>query len=115
MLIRLTRITFKIAASQLYFTFALKVTNLKQQAARTNDKETWNKLGDGYFEMGIFNEAAQMYKRALSPIIMQHMVRLKRALALQKNLQIYTAIEEVPSVLTKEPKHLYAIITWENF
>ena len=31
--------------------FALKVTNLKQQAAKTNDKETWNKLGDGYFEM----------------------------------------------------------------
>ena len=88
--------------------FALKVTNLKQQAARTNDKETWNKLGDGYFEMGIFNEAAQMYKKSLSADSMQHMVRLKRALALQKNLQIYTAIEEVQSVLVKEPKHLYA-------
>lgn len=88
--------------------FALKVTNLKQQAAKTNDKETWNKLGDGYFEMGIFNEAAQMYKKSLLADGLQHMIRLKRALALQKNLQIYTAIEEVQSVLAKEPKHLYA-------
>jgi len=88
--------------------FALKVTNLKQQAANTNDKEIWNKLGDGYFEMGIFNEASQMYKKSLQADGMQHMIRLKLALSLQKNLQIYTAIEEVQIVLAKEPMHLYA-------
>lgn len=42
--------------------FALKVSNLKQ-AISTNDQEMWNKLGDGYFEMGIYNEAVEMYKR----------------------------------------------------
>jgi len=88
--------------------FALKVTNLKQQAATTNDKEIWNKLGDGYFEMGIFNEASKMYKKSLEVDGMQHMIRLKLALSLQKNLQIYTAIEEVQSVLAKDPTHLYA-------
>jgi tetratricopeptide (TPR) repeat protein len=88
--------------------FALKVTNLKQQAAKTNDKEIWNKLGDGYFEMGIFNEAAHMYKKSLQSDALQHMIRLKLALSLQKNLQIYTAIEEVQMVLAKEPTHLYA-------
>ena len=88
--------------------FALKVTNLKQQVAKTNDKETWNKLGDGYFEMGIFNEASQMYKKSLLVDGLQHMIRLKLALALQKNLQIYTAIEEVQSVLARDPKHLFA-------
>jgi len=45
--------------------FALKVTNLKQQAAKSNDKRIWNELGDGYFEMGIFSEAALMYKKRL--------------------------------------------------
>jgi len=88
--------------------FALKVTNLKQQAAKTNDKEIWNKLGDGYFEMGIFNEASRMYQKSLFADDMQHMIRLKRALALQKNSQIYSAIEEVQIVLIKEPAHLYA-------
>ena len=88
--------------------FALKVTNLKQQAAKTNDKEIWNKLGDGYYEMGIFNEAAQMYKKSIQVDGLQHMIRLKLALSLQKNLQIYTAIEEVQIVLIKEPTHLYA-------
>ncbi|WP_263833652.1 tetratricopeptide repeat protein [Sulfurospirillum oryzae] len=88
--------------------FALKVSNLKLQASKTNDKETWNKLGDGYFEMGIFNEASAMYKKSLLVDELQHMVRLKRALALQKNAQIYTAIEEVQIVLLKEPTHLYA-------
>ncbi len=88
--------------------FALKVSNLKQQAAKTNDKEIWNKLGDGYFEMGIFNEASNMYQKSLAVDDMQHMIRLKRALTLQKNAQIYTAIEEVQIVLIKEPTHLYA-------
>ncbi|ATB70352.1 TPR family protein [Sulfurospirillum diekertiae] len=88
--------------------FALKVSNLKQQAAKTNDKDIWNKLGDGYFEMGIFNEASKMYQKSLAVDDMQHMIRLKRALALQKNAQIYTAIEEVQIVLIKEPTHLYA-------
>jgi Tfp pilus assembly protein PilF len=88
--------------------FALKVSNLKQQAAKTNDKDIWNKLGDGYFEMGIFNEASKMYQKSLAVDAMQHMIRLKRALALQKNAQIYTAIEEVQIVLIKEPAHLYA-------
>lgn len=88
--------------------FALKVTNLKQQAAKTNDKDIWNKLGDGYFEMGIFNEASVMYKKSLLVDEEQHMVRLKLALALQKNSQIYSAIEEVQIVLIKEPTHLYA-------
>ena len=88
--------------------FALKVTNLKQQAAKTNDKEIWNQLGDGYFEMGIFNEAAILYKKSLLVDETQHMLRLKLALTLQKNSQLYSAIEEVKKVLAQEPKHLYA-------
>lgn len=87
--------------------FALKVTNLKQQASRTNDKEIWNKLGDGYFEMGIFNEASMMYKKSLLVDEKQHFIRLKLALSLQKNGQSYSAIEEVQMVVDDEPTHLY--------
>jgi len=88
--------------------FALKVTNLKQQAAKSNDKRIWNELGDGYFEMGIFSEAALMYKKSLAVDGMQHMIRLKLALALQKNTQIYSALEAVQKVLNVEPDHLFA-------
>ncbi|MCD8476750.1 MAG: hypothetical protein LRY68_01400 [Sulfurospirillum sp.] len=88
--------------------FALKVTNLKAQAAKTNDKETWNQLGDGYFQMGIFNEAASMYQKSLLVDDAQYEIRLKLALVLQKNTQIYSALEEVQKVLDKKPKHIYA-------
>lgn len=87
--------------------FALKVTNLKLQASKTNDKEIWNKLGDGYFEMEIFNEASVMYKKSLIADKTQHMIRLKLALTLQKNGQSYSAIEEVQAVLNAVPTHLY--------
>jgi tetratricopeptide (TPR) repeat protein len=88
--------------------FALKVTNLKTQAAKSNDKAIWNQLGDGYFEMGIFSEAALMYKNSLGVDALQHTIRLKLALALQKNTQIYSALEAVQKVLDVEPKHLFA-------
>ncbi|ACZ12831.1 tetratricopeptide repeat protein [Sulfurospirillum deleyianum] len=88
--------------------FALKVTNLKLQAQKTNDKAIWNDLGDGYFEMGIFNEAALMYKQSLFADPTQHMIRLKRALALQKESHVYTALEEVQTVLNQEPSHVFA-------
>lgn len=88
--------------------FALKVTNLKAQAAKTNDKETWNQLGDGYFQMGILSEAAFMYKKSLTIDESQYDIRLKLALVLQKNSQIYSAIEEVQKVLNEEPNHIYA-------
>ena len=82
--------------------------DLKQQAAKSNDKRIWNELGDGYFEMGIFSEAALMYKKSLAVDGMQHMIRLKLALALQKNTQIYSALEAVQKVLNAEPDHLFA-------
>ncbi len=88
--------------------FALKVTNLKKQAHQTNDKELWNKLGDGYFEMGIFNEAILMYKNSLKVDGAQQEVRLKLALSLQKNFQAYSAVEELKKILEKEDQNVYA-------
>lgn len=88
--------------------FALKVTNLKKQANQTNDKELWNKLGDGYYEMGIFNEAILMYKKSLQVDEMQQNIRLKLALSLQKNCQTYSAIEELKKILAKDNQNVYA-------
>ena len=88
--------------------FALKVTNLKKQANQTNDKELWNKLGDGYFEMGIFNEATLMYKNSLQVDTTQQEIRLKLALSLQKNCQTYSAIDELKNILEKESQNIYA-------
>lgn len=88
--------------------FALKVTNLKKQANQTNDKELWNKLGDGYAEMGIFNEATLMYKNSLQVDASQQEIRLKLALSLQKNCQTYSAIDELKGILAKENQNIYA-------
>lgn len=88
--------------------FALKVTNLKKQANQTNDKELWNKLGDGYYEMGIFNEAILMYKKSLQVDETQQNIRLKLALSLQKNCQTYSAIEELKKILAKDNQNVYA-------
>lgn len=88
--------------------FALKVTNLKKQAIQTNDPQMWNKLGDGYFEMGIFNEAVKMYKNSLDVDDLQHPIRLKLSIALQKNSQTYSALYELQKILKHDEKHLYA-------
>ena len=88
--------------------FALKVSNLKRQAIQTNDKEMWNKLGDGYFEMGIFNEATAMYKNSLLVDNKQHEIRLKLSLAHRKNCQTYSALEELKKILEEDKAHLYA-------
>ena len=88
--------------------FAMKVNTLKRQALRTNDKEIWQKLGDGYFEMGIFNEATEMYKNSLQADENQPETRLKLSLALQKNCQTYTAIEELQKILAHDQMHIYA-------
>lgn len=88
--------------------FALKVSNLKKQANKTNDKDLWNKLGDGYFEMGIFNEAVLMYRHSVDIDASQHKIRLRLSLALQKNSQTYSAIEELKKILEIETKNIYA-------
>ena len=88
--------------------FALKVSNLKTQANQTNDKELWNKLGDGYFEMGIFNEAVWMYKKSLKVDALQDTIRLKLALSLDKNSQTYSAIEELKKILETQSSNVYA-------
>lgn len=88
--------------------FALKVSNLKRQATQTNDPQMWNKLGDGYFEMGIFNEAVKMYKSSLEVDTKQHDIRLKLSLSLQKNSQTYSALYELQKILEQDKKHFYA-------
>lgn len=88
--------------------FALKVTNLKNQANKTDDKELWNRLGDGYSEISVFGEAASMYKNSLKADPLQDEIRLKLAIMLQQNSQTYSAIEELKQILTRETKHFYA-------
>lgn len=88
--------------------FALKVSALKRQAIRTNDKELWQKLGDGYFEMGIYNEAIDMYKKSLLVDENQSDVRIKLALVFQKNDQAYSAIGELKHVLAADFENFYA-------
>ncbi|MDD3462259.1 MAG: hypothetical protein PHW07_01305 [Sulfurospirillaceae bacterium] len=90
------------------FPFALKVTNMKKQAQEKNDKELWNQLGDRYFEMGIFEDATVMYKKSIAIDANQPDIRVKMALGLRKNTNIYCAIDELKKVVQDNEFHFYA-------
>ncbi len=44
---------------------ALRVSQLKELAQKNRDPKLWRELGDTYFDMGIFTEAANAYEESL--------------------------------------------------
>ena len=79
---------------------ALKVTQLMKQAKQNGDNESWNKVGNILFEIGIFKEAAKAYEVSLNKKEEQGKERLMYALSLQNSGQKYRAIGEYKKLLT---------------
>lgn len=88
--------------------FALKVTSLKKQAKATNDIRLWNELGDGYRELGLVNEAIAMYKNSLLVEGAQEEIRIRLALLLEQTQKLYSAVEELKTILENNKDHFYA-------
>ncbi len=88
--------------------FALQVTALKNKAQKNNDYNSWNKLADGYYDLGILSEAIVAYKKSLGINSKQNNIRLKLGLAYKKNGQIYSCENEIRTVLLNEKDNFYA-------
>jgi len=87
---------------------ALKFSRLKEYAVKKNDPKLWNELGDDYFDMGIFNEAAAAYKKSLKLDENQTKIHIYAALSLYNMSQTYSAIEHLITALKLDEDNFYA-------
>ncbi|MCH9813653.1 MAG: tetratricopeptide repeat protein [Epsilonproteobacteria bacterium] len=87
---------------------ALRLSRLQEIATRDNDQELWNELGDTYFEIGIFDEAAEAYSESLA--IDQNQTKIEILIALcDGNLDnTDRSAQRLRSIVKKEPYNFYA-------
>ena len=84
------------------------LTNLKKQAIRDNDINSWNILGMTYYKMGVFNESFKAYTKSLQLNPNQIEPRLSLALDLSRLNQSYRAIRELSKVISLDKDNFYA-------
>ncbi len=87
---------------------ALKLSRLKERALKENDPMLWNRLGNEYFDMGLFKEAAVAYKRSLKLDENQTLVNIYLALSLDNLSKTYSAIEYLHKALRLDEDNFYA-------
>ena len=88
--------------------FALHVTELKHKADLTDKTLYWNKLANGYFDLGIMSEAIIFYRKSLEINPRQVGIRLKLSRAYENIGQIYNSIDQIKEVLKITPQSFYA-------
>jgi tetratricopeptide (TPR) repeat protein len=88
--------------------FALKMTDLKVRALEVNDKELWNEIGDGYYEMGVYKESLIAYQKSIDIDQKQSDIGLKLALSYQKTGQTFKALEELKNLIFQDADNFYA-------
>jgi cytochrome c-type biogenesis protein CcmH/NrfG len=87
---------------------ALRLSRLGELAHKNKDPELYNELGDTYYEVGIFDEAAHAYEKSIA--LDEKQPRIKTLLALSyANLGQYIKSEKVLRRLVEaEPYNFYA-------
>ncbi len=88
--------------------FALHVTELRHKANVTNKPLYWNRLGNGYFNLGIISEAIVSYRKSLRINPKQIKIRLKLSRAYKNIGQIYNSLDQIKEALKEQPKSFYA-------
>jgi cytochrome c-type biogenesis protein CcmH/NrfG len=87
---------------------ALRLSRLGELAHKNRDAELYNELGDTYYEVGIFDEAAKAYEESLKLDPKQNKIRVILSLA-YANLGQYTKSEKVlRKLVEEEPYNFYA-------
>ncbi len=87
---------------------ALRLSRLKEIAARDNDYELWNELGDTYFEIGIFNEARYSYEKSIELDKNQTKIDILIAIC-DGNLDFtHTSANRLKRIVKREPYNFYA-------
>ena len=87
---------------------ALKLSRLKEVAARDNDKDLWNELGDTYFEIGIFDEAGVSYAKSLEIDANQTKIDILLAICDGSLDRSYKAAKRLEKIVENEPYNFYA-------
>jgi len=87
---------------------ALRLSRLGELAHKNSDSELYNELGDTYYEVGIFDEAAKAYESSL--LLDENQSKVKISLSLSyANLGKYIKSEKILRALVeKEPYNFYA-------
>jgi cytochrome c-type biogenesis protein CcmH/NrfG len=87
---------------------ALRLSRLGELAHKNKDPELYNELGDTYYEVGIFDEAAHAYEKSIA--LDEKQPKIKTLLALSyANLGQYIKSEKVLRRLVEaEPYNFYA-------
>ncbi len=87
---------------------ALRLSRLGELAHKNRDPELYNELGDTYYEVGIFDEAAKAYAKSLALDPKQGKIKILLALS-YANLGQYAKSEKVlRKLVTAEPYNFYA-------
>jgi tetratricopeptide (TPR) repeat protein len=87
---------------------ALRLSRLGELAHKNRDYALYNELGDTYYEVGIFDEAAKAYAKSLSLEKEQSKIKIMLALS-YSNLGQYPKSEKVlRELVQKEPYNFYA-------
>jgi len=87
---------------------ALRLTKLKQLALKNGDSSLYNELGDTYYDMGIFKDAKDAYKKSLELNPNQSDIKILVALCLGNEDKMKKAAKILTEVLDKEPFNFYA-------
>lgn len=89
------------------YLYALEINELEKRAKNTNDKSLWNKLGDNFFEMGVYQESASAYKNSMDLDETQTDIGLKLALSYKKSNNIFKALEELKLLVALNSEDFY--------
>ncbi len=87
---------------------ALKLSRLKERASKENSFILWNKLGDAYYDLAIFPEAAAAYKRSLKIDSNQTKIHIYLSICQYNMSLIYSAIDHLKLALKIDPDDFYA-------
>ncbi len=88
--------------------YALKMTKMAKQAKKENNKFIWNEVGDNFFDMGVYYESIEAYKKSLIIDVNQSEIRLKLALSHNKSNNTDEAINELFTLIEENEKNFYA-------
>ena len=87
---------------------ALRLSDLRSRANKTNDYDLWNELGGIYFDMGIFKEAKVAYEHSLKINPNQESKKILLALCLGNENNLTEAKNILEDVLKQNQNSFYA-------
>ena len=87
---------------------ALRLSELKKSAKKSRDYKLWNKLGDIYFDIGIFKEALNAYKKSFGLNSKQEKIEILIAVCYDNLDKVKKAKSILENILKNNPNSFYA-------